>query len=133
MDTDAALMEASLLAAADTGADIRTGAFDRFFAAFPDRREIFYNYDAATPRMTNETIEMMFGLATDEKWVWYQIAALIFNHRNYGVLPQTEYDAFVDFSVDALGEAAGPAWTPECAKAWRRQAARLKAMIADAL
>lgn len=133
MATDAALMEASLLAAADSGADLRNGAFERFFAAFPDRRTLFYNYDAATPRMTNETIEMMFGLATDEKWVWYQIAALVFNHRNYGDLPRTEYDAFVDFSVDALGAAAGSSWSPECADAWRRQATRLKEMIAEAM
>lgn len=132
MATDAELMEASLLAVAESGSDIRTGAFDRFFAAFPERRAVFYNYDAATPRMTNETIEMMFGLATDEKWVWYQIAALVFNHRNYGDLPQAEYDAFVDFSVDALGAAAGDVWSPDCDAAWRRQAARLKAMIAEA-
>ena len=130
---DAALMEASLLAAAETGADIRAPLFDKFFTAFPDRRASFYNLEASTPRMTNETLEMMLGLAKGEQWVWYQIAALEFTHRNYGDLPQVEYDSFVDLAVDTLAEAAQQDWTAEMDAAWRRQAERLKIMIKEAL
>jgi hemoglobin-like flavoprotein len=130
--TDAELMEASLLAVGEAHVDIRADLFDRFFKAFPDRRASFYNEDASTPRMTNETLEMMLGLATDEKWVWYQIASLVFTHRNYGPLPQEEYDVFVDLAVETLGDAAGDSWTTDCAAAWGRQARKLKTMIAEA-
>jgi hypothetical protein len=130
--TDAELMEASLLAIAETDADIRAPLFDRFFNAFPERRASFYNVEAASPRMTNETLEMMLGLAKEESWVWYQISALVFTHRNYGPLPQEEYDRFVDLAVDTLSDAAGAAWSDETDDAWRRQAGRLKTMIAEA-
>lgn len=133
MSNEAALMEASLLAVAESGADIRAPLFDKFFAAFPERRASFYNIEASTPRMTNETLEMMLGLAKDKGWVWYQIAALEHTHRNYGDLPQVEYNGFVDLAVDTLAEAAGEDWTADTDAAWRRQADRLKVMIKKAL
>jgi hemoglobin-like flavoprotein len=129
---DAELMEASLLAVADEECDIRSLSFERFFAAYPDRRPLFYNYDAATPRMSNETVEMLVGLASDANWVWYQIAALVHNHRNYGSLGRAEYDCFVDCTIEALRMAAGIAWSDDCEDAWQRQGARLKSMIAEA-
>lgn len=130
---DAELMEASLLAIADEDADIRSISFERFFAVYPDRRTLFYNYDAATPRMSNETIEMLVGLASDAGWVWYQIAALIHNHRNYAPLAREEYVCFVDCTIDALRIAAGVAWSDACEQAWQRQGTRLKELIAQAL
>jgi hemoglobin-like flavoprotein len=132
MPTDATHMEASLIAVADRGVEIRHALFDRFFAAFPDRRATFYNLDAASRRMTDETIQMMFGLATDESWVWPLVAELVFTHRSYGPLPLGEYDRFIHMTVDALADAAGDGWSADCDAAWRRQAERLKAMIAKA-
>ncbi len=132
MQGDAELMEASLLAAAGADDAITTPLFARFFAAYPERRATFYNIEASTPRMTSETLEMMLGLARDERWVWYQIAALVFTHRNYGDLPQAEYDGFVDLAVDTLAEVAGEGWSDAANAAWRRQAARLKTMIVEA-
>jgi len=126
---DAALMEASLLAVADAGIDIRHALFERFFAAFPDRRASFLVVDASSRRMTDETLQMMFGLAKGESWVWPLVAELVHTHRAYGPLPIGEYDAFIDMTLIELGAAAGPAWTAASAAAWQAHADELKAMI----
>lgn len=128
--SEAAAMEASLIAAA--GADIRLPLFERFFAAFPERRASFISVDAASRRMTDETFEMMLGLARGEAWVWPLVTELVFTHRSYGALPIAEYDAFIDMTVEELGSAAGSEWTAEAAAAWLRHADALKAMIRKA-
>jgi hypothetical protein len=130
--SDPALMEASLVAVADAGVEIRHALFDRYFAAYPDRRAIFYNLEVSSRRMTDETLNMMLGLATGETWVWPLAAELMFTHRNYGAIPMAEYDAFIDMTVDVLAGAAGQSWSPACEAAWRAQAVRLKAMIREA-
>lgn len=127
---DAAAMEASLIAAA--GADIRLPLFERFFAAFPERRASFISVDAASRRMTDETLDMMLGLAKGEGWVWPLVTELVFTHRSYGALPIAEYDAFIDMTVDELGKAAGTEWTVEAKSVWQRHADALKAMIRKA-
>ncbi len=131
-DADAALMEASLIAVADVGIDIRHALFDRFFAAYPERRASFISVDAASRRMTDETLQMMLGLAQGEGWVWPLVAELVFTHRSYGALPIAEYDAFIDMTVAELGLAAGPAWSVPVAAAWQQNADALKAMIRKA-
>lgn len=128
-EVDAARMEASLTAVADAGIDIRHALFDRFFTAFPERRASFMVVDSSSRRMTDETLQMMFGLAKRESWVWPLVAELVFTHRAYGPLPIAEYDAFIDMTVAELGAAAGGAWSNETATAWQRHADALKAMI----
>lgn len=130
--SDAAAMEASLAAVADAGIDIRHALFDRFFAVFPGRRASFMIVDASSVRMTDETLQMMLGLAKGESWVWPLVAELVFTHRAYGPLPITEYDAFIDMTVEEVGAAAGPAWSADTAAAWQRHADALKAMIRKA-
>ncbi|MBJ7501533.1 MAG: hypothetical protein JHC57_17380 [Sphingopyxis sp.] len=130
--SDAAAMEASLAAVADAGIDIRHALFDRFFAVFPERRASFMIVDASSVRMTDETLQMMLGLAKGESWVWPLVAELVFTHRAYGPLPITEYDAFIDMTVEEVGAAAGPAWSADTAAAWQRHADALKAMIRKA-
>ncbi|WP_428631086.1 hypothetical protein [Sphingopyxis sp.] len=129
---DVALMEASLIAAVDAGIEIRHSLFDRFFAAYPDRRASFISVDAASRRMTDETLQMMFGLASGESWVWPLVTELVFTHRNYGALPIAEYDAFIDMTVEEFGKAVGAAWSAPVAAAWRRNADALKALIRKA-
>lgn len=129
---DVAAMEASLVAVADAGVDVRHALFDRFFAVFPDRRASFMIVDASSRRMTDETLQMMLGLAKGEGWVWPLVAELVFTHRAYGPLPIAEYDAFIDRTVEELGTASGAGWSAAAAAAWRRQAEALKAMIRQA-
>src|SRR3546814_11806711 len=93
-------MEASLAAVADAGVDIRHALFDRFFAAFPDRRASFMIVDASSRRMTDETLQMMLGLAKGESWVWPLVAELVFTHRAYGALPIEECAAFIGVQVE---------------------------------
>ena len=126
-------MEASLFAIAEADVDITPALFERFFATFPEQRAPFLNLDAAAGRMTNETIEAMIGLATNEHWVPTTIINFVDLHRNYGDFPASLYVAFIDMTVDTLADAAGDAWTNESNAAWRAQADRLKAMVAEAV
>jgi hypothetical protein len=126
-------METPLLAIAEADIEITTALFDHFFATFPEQRALFLNLDAAAERMTNETIEAMMGLATDEQWVPTTIINFVDLHRNYGDFPASLYAAFIDMTIDALAHAAGAAWTHESDAAWRTQAERLKAMVAEAV
>jgi hypothetical protein len=132
----AALMEASLIAVADAIAagahEIRFPLFERFFAAFPERRATFYTLESSSRRMTDETVQMLYGLAAGEGWVPGLVNELSYTHRQYGVLPQQEYDVWVDLTVDVLRDTAGAAWCAAAEAAWRMQAERLKAMVAEA-
>ncbi len=129
MESDLDLMEASLAMIGD--GDIRAALFARFFAAFPEERTRFLNLDAASRRMTNETIDAMLGLAGDQSWVPSTVTYFVDLHRNYGVIPAQHYADFVDMVVATLAEAADESWTFEIAAAWGRQAGRLKAMLCD--
>lgn len=133
MESDAELMERSLAAAAPHEPAMRAALFDRFFARYPDRRALFMHVEATSVRMTSETLAWMLGLAQGEGWVWGQIAELVFQHRNYGHLPAHEYADFVDMTIDALGDAAGSAWSDAAATAWRRNGAALNILIEKAI
>jgi hypothetical protein len=126
-------MEAPLFAITEADIDITPALFDRFFATFPEQRAPFLNLDAAAGRMTNETIEAMIGLATNEHWVPTTIINFVDLHRNYGDFSASLYAAFIDITVDSLAQAAGTAWTTDSSAAWRIQADHLKAMVAEAL
>lgn len=132
MQDDAQVMEASLVHLAETGVEIRHRLYQRFFASCPQRVPAFFCPDATSRRMTDETLQILFGLACEEDWVWTLVAELVATHRSYGDLPLSEYDTFVDLLVDELGQTLETDWTPACAAAWQRQAARLKDMIARA-
>lgn len=125
-------MEASLVAAAEAGVPLHEPLFERFFAAFPERKASFLVPDAAAPRMADETLQIMLGLAGGEGWVWPFVSEMVSMHRAYGDLPASEFDAFVDMAVGTLAAAAGSGWSAECDAAWWRQADSLKRLIADA-
>jgi hypothetical protein len=131
--TGAELMEASLIAVADTGVELRHPLFARWLAAWPDRRATFINIDASSRRMTDETLEMMLGLAKGkELWVGPVVDELAFTQRSYGRLPWAEYESWIDLTVEVVGELAGSAWNAETEAAWVWQAERLKVLLTDA-
>lgn len=131
--TDAELMEASLIAVVDAGVELRFALFERFFAVWPDRRASFLNVDAASRRMTDETLEMMMGLARGEdNWVWPLVAELAFTHRSYGRLPWAEYESWISLTIEVVRDAAGAVWDAETEAAWVRQGERLKVMLQEA-
>jgi hypothetical protein len=128
--TDAALMEASLIAVTDSGIELRHPLFARWFAAWPKRRATFINADASSRRMTDETLEMMLGLAKGEElWVGPLVDELAFTHRSYGRLPWAEYESWIDLTIVVLGELAGDASSVEAEAAWVRQGEALKVLI----
>lgn len=133
MPTDAELMEASLISTSEAGVELRHPLFARWFAAWPERAATFINADASSRRMTDETLEMMLGLAKGEElWVGPLVDELAFTHRSYGRLPWAEYESWIDLTVDVVGELAGAAWNAETEMAWKRQAEQLKGLLTDA-
>ena len=123
-------MEASLIAVADSGIELRHPLFARWFAVWPDRRATFINADASSRRMTDETLEMMLGLAKGEElWVGPLVDELAFTHRSYGRLPWAEYKSWIALTIECVGEAAGEAWSAEADAAWVRQGKALKLLI----
>ncbi len=128
----AALMEQSLLKLAASGVELRHGLYERFFAEFPARRAAFLCPESTSLRMTDETLQILYGLASDEQWVWPLVAELIYTHRTYGALPLREYDAFVDLTVAELAAVLVESWSAAEAEAWQAQAERLKTMIGTA-
>jgi len=130
---DAELMQASRIACADAGVELRFALFERFFAAWPERRASFLNVDAASRRMTDETLEMMLGLAKGEdNWVWPLVAELAFTHRSFGQLPWVEYESWISLTIQTVRDLAGSAWNTDTEAAWHRQGERLKSLILDA-
>lgn len=129
MDDEKALIEASLAELADCGRELRIGLFERFFAAFPDRRATFLNAEAASHRMTDETLQMMHGLAGGETWVWPLVAELVFTHRSFGDLPWNEYEAWLAMTIDEVLHLTGENSEGPTAAAWRRQAKALETTI----
>lgn len=132
MNEDARWMEENLLLLAEQNIDIRHLLFEKFLAAFPQRRAAFLNLDAASRRMTDETLQMLFGLAQGEDWVWPMVAELVATHRNYGALPIEEYDIFIDMVVMEIAQASETMWTVMHAEAWSRQAKALKILVRQA-
>ena len=132
MSDDARWMEENLLILAEQHIDIRHLLFEKFLAAFPHRRVAFLNLDAASRRMTDETLQMLFGLAQGEDWVWSMVAELVATHRNYGALPIEEYDIFIDMVVTEISQACDGAWTVMHSEAWDRQAKALKQLVRKA-
>lgn len=130
--SDAALIEASLIALDGREAAMRATLFERFFDRYPARRDIFLHVAASSVRMTDETLQWMYGLAQGRKWVWAQICELVFNHRNYDQLHAEEYAAFIDLAIDALRDTIG-GWDDATDAVWRRQAETLKGLIERAM
>ena len=124
---DLDLIEQTLLALDGREDELRLTLFERFFARFPDRRREFLAFDASSRRMTDETLQLLHGLAAGAEWVWPHIADLVDLHRAYGALPDAEYDSFIDLVAETACELGGA--STEADAAWRRQASALKGLV----
>jgi hypothetical protein len=130
MATDAELIEQTLLALAGREESLRDMVFARFFAAWPERRASFLTPAITARRMADETLQLLYGLALGEDWVWPHIADLVDLHRAYGRLATAEYDSFIALVVDeacALGGAGS-----EARAAWGRQETALGLLVSRA-
>jgi hemoglobin-like flavoprotein len=133
MTSNAELIEQSLLHIAESGTELRHGLYQRFFAAFPDRRNAFLCPEATSIRMTDETLQMLYGIAAGEDWVWLLISELVATHRSYGQLPLEEYHAWVDMLPAEVAQILAERWSAPMARAWHSSAEELKAMITRAI
>jgi hypothetical protein len=127
MQPDEALIEHVLERLAGQDDAFRQRLFDRFFHAFPARRESFLAFGTSSRRMADETLQLLHGLAAGAEWVWPHIADLVDLHRAYGALPDAEYDSFIDLVAETACELGGA--STEADAAWRRQASALKGLV----
>ena len=114
--TDAGLMERTLEALAGREDQLRIALFERFFAEFPARRADFLAFDASSRRMADETLQLLYGMATGADWLWTQTADLVDLHRAYGALPQIEFEAL------RSAKASMPAWMLEALRRYEEGA-----------
>jgi hypothetical protein len=131
--SDAAIMEASLAALGDRYQGLAAALFDRFIAAHPHYAFAFANPGAARERMTRETLEALLGLGGGEWWVATTIANFVDLHHTSAAFTARDYAAWFELAITEMERRAGADWPPEAADAWRRQAARLAAFVADEL
>ena len=127
MTSDAALLEQTLEALADRDDALRIELFERFFAAFPARRADFIAFEASSRRMTDETLQLLYGQASGAHWLWTQVADLVDLHRAYGVIPDAEFDRFIEMTAHTACDLAD-AGTAE-RSAWNRQAEALQGLV----
>lgn len=124
---DLDLIEQTLLALDGREDELRLTLFERFFARFPDRRREFLAFDASSRRMTDETLQLLHGLAGNAHWVTTQVADLVDLHRNYGDFALAEFDCFTELAAQTVCDLAEA--TAAQRAAWTRQTTRLKPML----
>jgi len=130
---DHALMEASLVALGDGYEGMAAELFDDLIAAHPQHAHAFLNPAAARERMTRETLEALLGLAEDAPWVATTVIDFIDLHRGYAPFTADDYADWFARVIVAMERRAGAAWPAAASGAWRRQAARLTALVAAEL
>lgn len=131
--SDAALMEASLLALGDRYEGLAAELFERFIADHPHYAHAFINPPAARERMTRETLEALIGLARDEWWVTTTVVNFVDLHRNYAAFTAGDYAVWFELTIEAMSRRAGGAWPMGASAAWRRQATRLASLVTNEL
>lgn len=120
---------ASLEAVAETGVDIVPLYFERYFAAYPADKAMFYNRQSSQGVMVNEMLTALLSQAEGSDWVRTYLRAQVTTHHDKGVFPVERYRAALDVLIDVLGTTAGDRWSPAYESAWRNEAARMYGMI----
>ena len=135
MDTAAptahALMMQSLEAVAGTGTDLVPRYFERFFALYPAQEGNFHNRVTSRGGMVNEMLTMLLAQAEGAAWVPTIMRAQVATHYDHGDIALEQYRGALDLLVEVLAEAAGQGWDAAQERAWRGEAERLFALIAD--
>lgn len=124
------MIEQTLLALDGQEEALRIGLFERFFAEFPARRADFIAFEASSRRMTDETLQLLHGVATGAHWLWTQVADLVDLHRAYGALPDIEFDRFIELTAGTACDLADA--SAEARAAWQVQATELKRLVLKA-
>lgn len=127
MKSDAEVLEQTLEALAGKDDMLRIELFERFFAAFPARRVDFIAFEASSRRMTDETLQLLYGHATGAHWLWTQVADLVDLHRAYGAISDAEFDRFVELTAETACDLANAPATER--QAWGRQTEALQALV----
>ena len=127
MADDAQWMERTLEALAGKDDALSIRLFELFFAEFPARRTDFIAFEASSRRMTDETLQLLYGQASGAHWLWTQVADLVDLHRSYGAYTDAEFDRFIVLTAETACELADAG--DEERRAWGRQADALQALV----
>ena len=126
---DHQLMEASLLALADSYDGMAGELFERFMAAHPHYAHAFINPEAAQERMTRETLEVMIGLAAGEYWVETTVTDFVDLHHNYAAFTPEDYTNWFALVIEVMANRAGAAWPKGAGATWQVYADKLVKMV----
>jgi hemoglobin-like flavoprotein len=130
--TDHQLLERSLEALAEVTEDISPPVYERFFGRHPETRALFVD-ELGRGRMVMEILQTCLELAEGRSYAPGSIASLASDHTSYGDIPLQLYRDLLDDLLQTMAELVGPCWTPQVARAWRRQTGRIVAVVAGAL
>jgi len=130
---DAVELETTLEALADVCEDLTPPVYARFFKSHPEAQGLF-RLDARTRgRMLNEILDVLRELAQDRGYMPAAIEGLAKDHASYGEIPITLYQGLLDALLATMADFLGSTWTSRREAAWRAQADRLMAVVAQSL
>ena len=113
----------------EAGVDITPIFYEKFFAAYPEQKENFYQFESSSGMMVNEMLASVLALAAGEPWLTEFLQNIVIAHRSYGDIPGTAYADLLDLLVDSLADAAGPKWKEKFSLAWESQISEMKKLI----
>lgn len=127
---DAALITASLEAAAARTGDLTQTVYARLFRQRPELEALFVmdTDGAVRGEMLSRVFDAILDFIGERTYAHNLIGAEATNHDGYNV-PREAFALFFAVVMEAVREACGPAWTPEIEAAWRRLLAALGAYI----
>jgi hemoglobin-like flavoprotein len=92
--------------------------YEILFERYPQSKSLFgRNSQAAQEKMLTEALVAVIDHLEDATWLTSTLQALGAKHNAYGVTDDM-YDWVGDSLLTALGEAAGPDWSPAAVVAW---------------
>ena len=92
--------------------------YEILFSRHPEAKALFgRNSAAAQEKMLTDALVAVVDHLEDAPWLTSTLGALGEKHKGYGVTPEM-YGWVGGSLLTALGEAAGPDWSPEAEQAW---------------
>ena len=115
----AAVIEASLILAAERGGDLTGRVYARLFATSPELEALFGvdANNAVKGEMLAQVFDTIFDYVGDRVYADHLMRAHGVAHEGYGVSPVL-FLSFFGVVADTVAEVIGPDWHGETAAAW---------------
>jgi hemoglobin-like flavoprotein len=129
MDLDIEALRDSFELIAERNPTITARFYEILFERYPQAKRLFgRNSQKAQEDMLTRALAAVLDHLEDAPWLSQTLQALGAKHVGYGVTEEM-YDWVGECLLAALGEAAGPAWTPRVQLAWRNAYAAISGLM----